>query len=154
MRKYKIPQNFTLSQVLSIKAIQKKNRTQKVLTKVAPTGIEPVFHAWEACVLATRRKRHKGIKKNTEVQSCFVAPTGIELVFVKKQGVRGMCPSHLFLPYLLFVAPTETELVFVKKQGVRGMCPSHLFLPYLLFCSAYGNRTRVRKKTRSERHVS
>ena len=25
---------------------------------VAPTGIEPVFHAWEACVLAARRKRH------------------------------------------------------------------------------------------------
>ena len=24
---------------------------------VAPTGIEPVFHAWEACVLAARRKR-------------------------------------------------------------------------------------------------
>ena len=43
---------------------------------------------------------------------CFVAPTGIELVFVKKQGVRGMCPSHLFYRICCFVAPTGIEPVF------------------------------------------
>ena len=30
---------------------------------VAPTGIEPVFHAWEACVLADRRKRQVAKRK-------------------------------------------------------------------------------------------
>ena len=58
---------------------------------VAPTGIEPVFHAWEACVLAARRKRHEKNaaeflqrKKDALIgypSSWKVAPTGIEPVF-------------------------------------------------------------------------
>ena len=77
MLDFEIPQDFTLipnGQAAEKVYIQKKLEPQRVLTEVAPTGIELVF------VKKTRCERYVSQPLAFTVLA-FVAPTGIEPVF-------------------------------------------------------------------------
>ena len=79
---------------------------------VAPTGIEPVFHAWEACVLAARRKRHlqSQILVSGAEAGGFEPPVRLPARQFSKLVVSATHPNFLLLAFRSNRCPSFCQL--------------------------------------------